>query len=62
MNELIKKAVKLLEVKSLISLTVIGALTYGFVKGFVSTELYVPIVMAVVTYFFNRRESGGENT
>ncbi len=56
-----ERAAKLLEVKSIISLTVIGALTYGFVKGFVSTELYVPIVMAVVTYFFNRKESGGDN-
>jgi hypothetical protein len=50
-----ERLAKLLEVKSIISLMVLSALTYGFCVQFVSVELYVPIAMAVITYFFTRK-------
>lgn len=53
----IERLAKLLEVKSIISLMVLAAMTYGFCAQFVSVEIYAPIAMAVITYFFTRKES-----
>ncbi len=45
---------KLIDVKTIITLVTVGALTYGFIAKFVGVEVYVPIVSAVVAYFFNK--------
>jgi hypothetical protein len=52
-----ERLAKLLEVKSIISLMVLAALTYGFVVDIVPVEVYAPIAMAIVTYFFTRKTS-----
>ena len=55
-----ERLAKLLEVKSIISLMVLAALTYGFCTQFVPVEVYAPMAMAVITYFFTRKTNAGE--
>jgi len=56
-----KNLAELLKVKTLITLTVIGAITYGFLAQFVAVEVYVPIAMAIVTYYFQRKPNTTES-
>ena len=46
---------KLIEVKSLLSFVVIGGVTYGFIKGMVTSEMYCSLATSIVTYFFTRQ-------
>lgn len=48
---------KLLEVKSIISLMVLAAMTVGFLKQFVPVEVYAPIAVSIITYFFTRKDT-----
>ena len=55
--------IKLLEVKSLMSLGFVGAIIWGFVNGNVPIELFATCVASVMTYFFTRRpESNGNKS
>lgn len=45
----------LLCVKTAISFAVIAVLCYGFVCDKVSSEVFIGVVMSVVTYFFTKR-------
>ncbi len=58
MKDKLDRLLKLLEVKSIISLMVLAALTYGFCKQFVSVDIYASIAMAIITYFFTRKSDG----
>ena len=51
--------IKLLEVKSIMSLGLVYALVWGFMGGLVSSEVFVGIVSSVVTYFFTRQRGNG---
>lgn len=57
-NKLTDRLVKLLELKSIISTMLVSAATYGFVKGLVSVEVFIALVVSVITYYFTRKESG----
>lgn len=46
----------LFKVKTIITIMVLSALTYGFVVGKVPVELYMGIVTAIVTYYFTKAE------
>jgi hypothetical protein len=46
----------LLKVKSLITLAIIGGVTYGFVVGIVPSEAYCGFAGAVITYYFTKQE------
>ena len=53
-----KKALtNLIKVKTIITLAVTGAMIYGFIKGKISTELFMPIVTMILTYYFTKKES-----
>lgn len=49
-----EKIAKLIDVKTIVTFTVVGAITYGFVVGKVPIEVYAPIVASVIAYFFNK--------
>lgn len=52
-----KKALtNLIKVKTIITLAVTGAMIYGFIKGTISTELFMPIVTMILTYYFTKKE------
>lgn len=56
MKALIDNLANLLKVKTIISLTVIGATTAGFLTGLISGETYMALASAIVTYFFTRKD------
>lgn len=46
----------LIKVKTLITLTIIAALTYGFVAGLIDAEKFMIVAIMVVTYYFNKKD------
>lgn len=56
LQTLFKNIAELLKVKTIITLMVFGALTYGFIKSMVPLEVYGPIAVMVATYYFQRKE------
>lgn len=54
MEQLIKNIANLIKLKTLMSLLVISVTSYGFIVGKVSSELYVAITMAIITYYFTK--------
>jgi uncharacterized membrane protein YdjX (TVP38/TMEM64 family) len=46
----------LLKVKSIITLTIIGGVTYGFIAGTVPSEAYCGFAGSVITYYFTKQE------
>jgi len=55
LNKLVEKLIKLLEVKSIITLMLISVVSYGFIVGTVPIELFSTWVGAVIAYFFTRK-------
>lgn len=49
-----ERLMKLLEVKSLVTLTLVGAATYGFIVKTISPELFATWVGMILTYFFSK--------
>ena len=47
----------LLKVKSIITLAIIGGVTYGFVVGTVPSEAYCAFAGSVITYYFTKKDS-----
>ena len=56
LQQLIMNIANLLKVKTIITITVISFLTVGFMKGIVPSELYASIAMAIVTFYFTKKE------
>lgn len=56
MQLFIKNLANLIKLKTLMSLLVISVTSYGFVVGKVSSELYIAITMAIITYYFTKQE------
>ena len=52
----IKNIAELFKVKTIITLMVTSAITYGFIKGLVPVELYATYVGSIITYYFTRKE------
>lgn len=52
----------LFKVKTLITLGIIGAMCYGFLKGLITSEMFAAIAGSVVTYYFTKKGDGdGKN-
>lgn len=53
-----KKALtNLIKVKTIITLAITGAMIYGYVRGKISTELFMPIVTMILTYYFTKKDN-----
>ena len=55
-----QKIIKLIDLKSIVTLIVITTFVYGFVVGKINTEDFMRILMLVVTFYFAKTK-GGEN-
>lgn len=51
---------ELIKVKSIITLTIMAAITYGFVVGKVPVELYATYASSIITYYFMKKDADGE--
>lgn len=52
----VKNIAELFKVKTIITLMVTSAITYGFIKDLVPVELYATYVGSIITYYFTRKE------
>ncbi len=50
------RLMKLLEVKSIVTLSLVLVACYGFVTGIVPVELFSTWVGAVITFYFTRKQ------
>lgn len=55
-EKLVNNVADLIKVKSMITLTITAAITYGFVKGIVPVELYASYAGSIITYYFTKRD------
>ena len=55
-NKLLSNIADLVKVKSMITLTITAAITYGFVKGIVPVELYASYAGSIITYYFTKKD------
>lgn len=53
-----EKIVKLIDLKSIITLCMAVALIVGFFMGKISTEVFIPFASMVFTYYFTRKKEG----
>lgn len=51
---MLQNLASLLKVKSIITLAIIGGVTYGFVVGIVPSEAYCGFAGSVITYYFTK--------
>ena len=45
----------ILRVRSLMTLTLVGAFAYGFVDGLIAADVFVPVVGVALAYYFGSR-------
>lgn len=53
---------KLIDLKSLITLMLVGVTCYGFIARTVPIEAFIALVVAVITYYFTRSVPAAPNT
>jgi len=46
----------LIKVKTLITLTIIAGVTYGFIVGMVQAETYCAFAGSIITYYFTKKD------
>lgn len=60
MKQLLEKVTKLIDLKSLITLSLTIALIYGFVVGKVETKDFLVYVTMVFTFYFAKKDKAEE--
>jgi len=61
MEEFKKNLANLIKVKTLITLTVVAVLAYGFIAGKIDAEKFMIVAIMVVTYYFNKKDEVDTN-
>lgn len=51
-----KNIANLIKLKTLITLTLIGAATYGFITKLITADVFMPLVTAVIVYYFSKKD------
>lgn len=51
-----KNIADLIKLKTLITLTLIGAATYGFITKLITADVFMPLVTAVIVYYFSKKD------
>lgn len=58
MKEFGKNLTRLVDLKSILSLMFCGVTCYLACEGKIEMETFMAITMAIITYYFNRKEKG----
>lgn len=56
LETLLNNLAELIKVKTIMTLMMVAALTYGFITGLVPVELYAAYAGSIITYYFTRKE------
>lgn len=60
-NSKIKNQIaKLIDLKSILTISLIIALIMGFMKDKITSEAFLPIVATIIAYYFTRKDNGGK--
>ena len=51
-----ERLVKLIDLKSIITIIMAIALVVGFFKGMISTEVFIPFASMTFTFYFSRKK------
>lgn len=52
-----KELKKLIDLKSIITITLIGLLAYGFICDKITSEQFLPILTMVITFYFAKKSN-----
>lgn len=55
-----KQISKLIDLKTIITISITGCLIYGFVVGKVNAEQFMTITTMVFTFYFSKKEKGSD--
>ena len=56
-----KQIAKLIDLKSIITIFIIGGFIYGFIVGVINTEQYMQITVMICTFYFAKKKEGDDN-
>ena len=56
MDEFKKNLANLIKVKTLITLTVVAVMAFGFITDKITAEQFMTIAVMVVTYYFSKKD------
>ncbi len=54
MKKFLDNIADIFKVKTLITLGIVGACCWGFIKGLIATEMFAAMTGSVITYYFTR--------
>ena len=56
LESLLTNLANLVKVKTIVTLLLVIAIVIGFLKLYVSVEVFIPLVTMVLTFYFTRKE------
>lgn len=51
-----KRFAKLIDLKSIITIIMVGALVYGFIVGKIKASEFIPLVTMILTFYFSKKD------
>lgn len=55
-----KQIAKLIDLKSIITIFIIGGFIYGFIVGVINTDQYMQITVMICTFYFAKKSKGDD--
>lgn len=52
------KLIKLIDLKTIITILMTITLNIGYIKGMITTEVFIPFVSMVFTFYFTKKDKG----
>lgn len=56
-----KNLAKLIDLKSIITILMVGTLVYGFCAGKINTSEFIPLVTMILTFYFAKKDNNNSN-
>ena len=57
-----KQITKLIDLKTIITISITACLIYGFIVGKVNTEKFMTITTMVFTFYFSKKDKGDDTS
>lgn len=60
MKLILEKLSKLIDLKSIVTMTITVCLVYGFIKNKINAEQFMTIATMIFTFYFAKKDGGNE--
>lgn len=60
-HSILEQIAKLIDLKSILTISLIAALIVGFMQDKITSEAFLPIVATIVAYYFTKKDKGDSN-